>query len=147
MAIYFISSCLTLDFNKKLLIWLFASLTPIALLISYSGMETSLLIFLISLIIYGFWGKGSPSISYFAIALLPWNWHLTQQSLEFILITARWIQSKKIPFSSFLCLFIGIASFFLFNKLYFGSISQPDDYRKAEYLSALAYFSIYNRNS
>ena len=71
MAIYFISSCLTLDFNKKLLIWLFASLTPIALLISYSGMETSLLIFLISLIIYSFWGKGSTSISYFAIALLP----------------------------------------------------------------------------
>jgi len=52
MGIYLIIDHFVTGHRQTLLLWGLVGLLPIALLISYSGMETSLLIFVIGLIIY-----------------------------------------------------------------------------------------------
>ncbi len=59
--------------KRRLLIAVFISLTPAGLVASYSGMETSLLILLFAILLFGYMYEAGAKYSPFALLLLPWT--------------------------------------------------------------------------
>jgi len=118
---YFISVILANNPRIRVPLWILVSLTPVGLLISYSGMETSLLIFVLGWVLSGFAKDRPPVHTFIAIALLPW---VRPAAIGFgcILVLAFSLKQKRIQYIAAASLVTGIISLAIFNYLYFGSV-------------------------
>ncbi|MFZ4398102.1 MAG: hypothetical protein ACOYOU_21015 [Kiritimatiellia bacterium] len=101
------------------LLWVLASLLPPALVISYCGMETPLVILAIAAILT-VWQQEYDGWKLAALLfLLPWvRPELT--ALGFLLGFVAWSQWRRLAWRGLLGLVTGVGALFLFNQLYFG---------------------------
>ena len=119
-GLFLLSATLFSDLRRRLVFWILISVTPAALLISYSGMETSLVIGLVCLILYGLLGRHGWSFIYLPMALLPWA-RPDAVVIGSILIVGAMIMNKQLPYGMITCLIVGLISVLCFNYLYFGA--------------------------
>lgn len=118
---YFLA-CVFFDQRKdRLLLWLLISALPVALLISYSGMETSLLIFLIGSALYLHHTQRKPWLAYLVMALLPW---VRPDAVAYSLLIIFWgsLRDRKLQWGSILAVLGGVTTLILFNRVYFGTL-------------------------
>lgn len=120
---WFVAKRIFSDEKKRSLFWVLASVLPVSILISSSGMETSLLIFVIGL---SFYLLGQPKgrwRAYGLIGLLPW---VRPDALAYALLLHFWdaLNRKRLPWGGMLALLLGIGGLLTFNQLYFGTLLQ-----------------------
>ena len=114
-GIYFIAATVEARFLPKVIIWIMASMTPLALLASYVGMETPLLIFALGFTLYSLHNEETPSwLHSFPIFFLPW---IRPDAVAFgaILVTAFSLRHRRIHYQSLCWLLAGCASLTAFN--------------------------------
>ena len=119
-SLYMLSSLFFPDLRRRLILWAISSLSPVSLLITDKGMETSLLLFLIVIILRWIYTQKANFITYAALFLMPFvrpDW----AAFICLPILFIFIKNKKFDGKIFFSIVCGILSFFLFNKLYFGS--------------------------
>lgn len=118
-GVYFLARLLQPDKGMWVL-WIILSLLPVSLLISYSGMETSLLIFIIGLVLYLLHEQQHRWLALLSLVLIPW---VRPDAIACSLIILFWesIRSRKPRFDLAGALLTGIGAFFAFNWLYFGA--------------------------
>jgi hypothetical protein len=120
IGIYLIAKQIFFEDNQAILLWGGVSVLPVALLISYSGMETSLLIFTLGIIISTLLSGEHKFLSLLALFLLPW---IRPESVLFgiIIIFVSLRYGKIKPIFPFFALCLGSLTLVLFNLIYFGS--------------------------
>jgi len=111
------------DEKQRLLFWVLASLLPVSLLISTSGMETSLLIFVIGLSFYLLSRPNRRGQAFVLIGLFPW---VRPDALAYALLLLFWdaLRRKRLPWGGMLALLLGMGGLLAFNQLYFGTLLQ-----------------------
>jgi hypothetical protein len=119
---WFVAKRIFSDEKKRSLFWVLASVLPVSILISSSGMETSLLIFVIGL---SFYLLGKPKgrwRAYGLIGLLPW---VRPDALAYalLLLSGNALNRKRLPWGGCWAL-LGMGGLLTFNQLYFGSLLQ-----------------------
>ena len=119
-GVYFIARVLARSWNQALILWVCVSVLPISLLISYSGMETSLLIFVVGLVMYLMHYNRHTWLAWLGLALLPW---VRPDALAYGLILLFWqvVRNRKMPWGGLAAAALGTGTLVLFNQLYFGS--------------------------
>lgn len=107
--------------KEQLLLWALTSSLPVALLISYSGMETSLLVMLMGLTLYFFQKKQHPRLAWLVLALLPW---IRPDAIAIGLLVVFWssVRERRLDWQSLGAVLVGGATLLVFNLLYFGSV-------------------------
>jgi hypothetical protein len=121
-GIYFFAAAVETKFLPKVIIWIMASMTPLALLASYVGMETPLLIFALGLTLYSLHNEQAPSWLFsFPIFFLPW---IRPDAVAFgaILVTGFSLRHRRIHYQSLCWLLAGCASLSAFNFLLTGHL-------------------------
>jgi hypothetical protein len=121
IGLYLVINRLLTNHNQVLILWGLVGALPIALLISYSGMETSLLIFVIGFIVYFLSSTNYRYIAYFGLFILPW---IRPDALIygiFLILYGMTLDTKNLIPSS-ISLGIGLLSLLFFNLLYFGAL-------------------------
>ncbi len=122
---YFIAKVLLPDGKWSTTLWVMISTLPVSLMISYSGMETSLLIFILGLVFYLLQRRKSLTLAWVSIAFIPW---IRPDAVAYALIIIFWycLLERRLVLAPVLSLLIGIAALLSFNLLYFGSLlNQP----------------------
>ncbi len=117
---YFLARVLQKPGKGMLILWIILSLLPVSLLISYSGMETSLLIFMVGLVLYLLHEQQYHWLALLSFAMIPW---VRPDAIACSLIILFWvsIRSGKPRFDLAGAVLAGIGTFFAFNWLYFGA--------------------------
>jgi hypothetical protein len=138
LGIYWLSGLLVEDWDQRMRLWILSSLTPIALLISYSGMETSLLIFTLGATVSL---QLTPSTRRWAgpvMALLPW---IRPDAVAFagLLILFCTLRERKLPWGLIGGLVLGTAALAGFNYYYFGEVLNHTIIAKS------VYYKIFNQ--
>ena len=120
VGLYLLSGLLARDQGERLWLWVLITISPAALLISYSGMETSLLVLTVGLALTGYQRPASFT-SAAAVALLPW---IRPDAVAFagMIIVLFTIKQRRLAWPTIAALGIGTASLIAFNFLYFGSV-------------------------
>ena len=121
-GIYFFAAAVETKFLPKVIIWILASMTPLALLASYVGMETALLIFTIGLTLYSLDKERAPGWFHsFPIFFLPW---IRPDAVAYgaILIAAFSLRNRRVHYQSLCWLLAGGASLTVFNFLLTGHL-------------------------
>ncbi len=128
---YFLSRALSKSGNTSFILWIMLALLPVSLLISYSGMETSLLIFMIGLTLYLLNGHKLVWMACIGIALFPW---IRPDAVAYSLIIIFWdsIRNKKISYLLLGGFIAGAAALLVFNQFYFGSFLNQSIVAKAQ---------------
>ncbi|MDO8490192.1 MAG: hypothetical protein Q7S47_02125 [bacterium] len=122
-GIYLIIASLTDNSRKKTVLWILSSMSPAALVVSYTGMETSLLIFCIGSILFCLERKALRWALYLSLSTLPW---IRPDAIIIggIIIGLTWIKRRKIDLPMAGSFIVGMATVSLFNILYFGALIQ-----------------------
>lgn len=123
LGLYFLSRAFIEEPGGRIRLWVMAAVLPISLLISFTGMETSLLIFMIGTGLYlMLLDKNSP-FGWMISGLLPW---IRPDAIAFALILIFWqsMRKKRVQWSYLLALGLGIITLLLFNQAYFGTFLQ-----------------------
>lgn len=117
---WFLARTLLKEAGRALWLWVLLSSIPLALLASYSGMETSLLVFIIGGVLYLNLRTGSKWMVWIRLALLPW---VRPDAIAFALLMVIWnsLRHKRVMWGGVAAVFIGLGSLLLFNQLYFGA--------------------------
>lgn len=118
---YFIVRVLRKPGKMTWILWIILSLLPVSLMISYSGMETSLLIFMIGLVLYLLYEQKHRWLALFSLALIPW---VRPDAIACSLIILFWesLQSRKLRFDLAGAILTGLGGLLAFNWLYFGAL-------------------------
>jgi len=118
---YFIASVLNKPGKSTWILWIVLSLLPVSLIISYSGMETSLLVFLIGLTLYLLKENRLHWLAMIGFALIPW---VRPDAVACSLIILFWesVHNRKLRFDLAGALLAGLGAFFAFNWFYFGAL-------------------------
>lgn len=118
---WFAASAIKKEPAKALWLWVLLSSIPQALLASYSGMETSLLIFMIGGILYLITQEKSTWLVVLGLALLPWA---RPDVIAYVGLIIFWdcIRQKRILWYHVTAAAMGLISLLLFNEIYFGSL-------------------------
>lgn len=119
-AALLISKTLFDDKNDIALFWVLISILPISLVISYSGMETSLLLFAIAILIYNLRFNKHDKIAFLILFLLPFI-RPDAVLAAFIYLFTLYFFKKKIDIKSIIVFVAGIIMFLAFNKMYFST--------------------------
>lgn len=117
---YFVARVLRKPGKATLILWIILSLLPVSLMISYSGMETSLLIFMIGLTLFLLQENKHHWLTLVSFALIPW---VRPDAIAFSLIILFWecIRRRKLRLDLIGVLLAGLGTFLAFNWLYFGT--------------------------
>lgn len=120
---WFFSSVIAGERKNPHLLWVVISCIPISLLTSYSGMETSLLIFMVGLVFYMMFTGKHRWLTLPGLALLPW---IRPDAIAFGLLLIFWdsIYHKKIQWAELSAIIFGSVGLLAFNQVYFGSLLQ-----------------------
>jgi len=121
-GIYFFAAAVETRFLPKVIIWVLASMTPLALLASYVGMETALLLFAIGLTLYSLDKESAPGwLHSFPIFFLPW---IRPDAVAYgaILVAAFSWRHRRVHYQSLCWLLAGCASLTAFNLLLSGHL-------------------------
>ncbi len=122
LGIYLLASTFFADDNQKLRIWFCVSLLPISLVISYSGMEYSLVVFLTCMAIYYSFKLGHITfLSYIALFALPWA-RPDAIAFGFVVFAFTGLYYKQFPQKMLFSLLLGFLTWIGFNYWYFGSL-------------------------
>ncbi len=118
---WFIARALLREEGRALWLWVLLSSIPLALLASYSGMETSLLVFIIGGVLYLVSSERSNWLVLAGLALLPW---VRPDAIAYALLIIFWdsVRRKTISWEKLTATAIGVLSLLLFNQVYFGSL-------------------------
>lgn len=127
---YFFARVLSKPGKNYYALWVLLSLLPVSLLISYSGMETSLLLFMTGLTLY-LVKERKPWLAGICIALFPW---VRPDAVAYGLIIIFWecVRNRKINFLLLGAFLVGVATLLAFNQFYFGSILNQSIIAKAQ---------------
>ena len=119
-GIFFMVKSVVTERKLFLICWVIISITPTALLISYSGMETSLLVFFLGLSCYCLY-SGYPTALAVLLALFPF---IRPDAIAFacIICLAEYLKDRHIPYLHIASVFTGIFILLAFNYIYFGSL-------------------------
>ena len=107
--------------KERLLLWACISILPLSLLISYSGMETSLLVFLIGAGLYLYdRAKGRP-LALVVLALMLW---VRPDAIAYALLIVFWysVRDRRLDWRGVIAVSGGVVSLLVFNQVYFGSL-------------------------
>ena len=118
---YLISAAVFEDRRRRVLLWAALALMPVALEISYCGMETGMLVLAVGVAL-GALRRGRPHVGHCAaVALLPW---VRPDAIAFgvILVAAMCWEARRIEWRAIISLLAGVATLASFNYLLFGSI-------------------------
>ncbi len=118
---YLISAALVEGFRRRLLLWCMLALMPVALEISYSGMETALLVLVVA-VAFGALARGRVHAGHCAaLAMLPW---VRPDAIAFggILLAAICWRTRRFHVPAALALLVGLVALAGFNHLAFGSV-------------------------
>ncbi len=121
-GIYFFAASVEDRFLPKVIIWILAAMTPLALLASYVGMETPLLLFTVGLTLYSLHNETTPGwLRSLPIFFLPW---IRPDAIAFgaILIAAFSWRQWRIHYQSICWLLAGVGSLSAFNFLLTGHL-------------------------
>lgn len=118
---WFIARALTKEEGRALWLWALLSSIPLALLASYSGMETSLLIFIIGGVLFLVSRERSNWLVLAGLVLLPW---VRPDAIAYALLIIFWdsLHHKRVMWAGLTAAIIGLGSLLLFNQVYFGSL-------------------------
>lgn len=118
---FFIARVLLEGEKQQLLLWVFISLLPVSLLISYSGMETALLVFLVGSALNLVHRSKNRSLLWLILALLSW---VRPDAVAFALLIVFWysLRDRRLYWAGAAAVLVGTAVLLLFNQLYFGSL-------------------------
>ena len=118
-GVYFIARLLMPGSRWSSALWVMISLLPVSLMISYSGMETSLLIFMLGWIMHFMRIPNRRFLAWIGLALIPW---VRPDAVAFALILVFWycVLEKKLLLAPIVALVTGIVALLCFNQLYFG---------------------------
>jgi hypothetical protein len=145
-GIYLFATAIERRFLNKSIIWVAASITPIALLTSYLAMESSLLIFMIGLSLYNLCRESRPTWLYsLPLFLLPW---IRPDAVAYgaILIAAFSFRNKRLHYQSLVWLLAGCVSLAGFNFLMTGHfLNQTIIAKKIAYPSDMSGSAILRR--
>ena len=119
-GLYFIARVMAHKQSNVMILWVLISILPISLLISYSGMETSLLIFLVGLVVYLLHTGRTAWLAWVALGLLSW---VRPDAVAYALLIVFWqlVRHKRIPWRGLASIVLGFGSLVGFNLLYFGT--------------------------
>ncbi len=117
---FYISRVLLEEEKQQLLLWVFISLLPMGLLISYSGMETSLLVFMVGVAIYLAHHSRNRSLLWLVLALLPW---VRPDAVAYALLIVFWVSVRECrpDWRGAAAALSGLAGLLIFNRIYFGA--------------------------
>ena len=121
-GIYFFAATVETRFLPKVIIWVLASMTPLALLASYVGMETSLLLFAIGFALYSLDNERAPGwLHSLPLFFLPW---IRPDAVAYgaILVAAFSLRNRRIHYQAVCWLLAGCASLTAFNFLLTGHL-------------------------
>jgi len=109
------------DFRRRVALWVVLSLLPVSLVTSYTGLETSMLVFLIALGLRGLVEERTRVWSLAALALLPW---VRPDAIAFSGILAAGLswKARRIHWPAVGSVALGAVTVAGFNYLYFGSL-------------------------
>lgn len=118
---YLISRVLIEGRVQQILLWACISILPVSLLISYSGMETSLLVFLIGAGLYLYDRSKNRALALLVLALMPW---VRPDAVAYALLILFWynVRDRRLDWVGAGAVACGFAVLLLFNQVYFGSI-------------------------
>ncbi len=118
---FFIARVLLQDEKQQLFLWVLISSLPVSLLISYSGMETALLVFLLGSALYLVQHSNNRPLLWLILALLPW---VRPDAVAFALLIVFWssVRERRLCWGGGGAVLVGIAALLLFNQFYFGSL-------------------------
>ncbi len=117
---FFISRVLLEEEKQQLLLWVFISILPVGLLISYSGMETSLLVFMVGAAMYLVHRPHNRSLLWLVLALLPW---VRPDAIAYALLIVFWVsvRERRPDWRGAAAALSGLAGMLIFNRIYFGA--------------------------
>jgi len=117
---FFISRVLLEEEKQQLLLWVFISILPVGLLISYSGMETSLLVFMVGAALYLVHRTNNRSLLWLVLALLPW---VRPDAVAYALLIVFWVsvRERRLDWRGTIAALSGLAGMLIFNRIYFGA--------------------------
>ncbi len=117
---WFIARTFMSERHKQELLWIFLSVIPISLLTSYSGMETSMLVFVIGALLYFMHTARYRWLVLSGLAALPW---IRPDAAAFALLLVFWdvVRRKQMRWPETLAVAIGGVSLLAFNQIYFGA--------------------------
>jgi hypothetical protein len=118
-GIYCIASAVSSNNRERELLWILGSVTPIALLISFLGLETPLLILVVGLLILDLKRPLPRLLSLLLIGLLPWI-RADAVAIGLILLACQWLRDRRPNFRGASALIAGASTVLMFNRLYFG---------------------------
>lgn len=93
-GIYAIASAVASNNRERDLLWILGSATPIALLVSYLGLETPLLILVVGLLILDLKRPLPRLVSLLLIASLPWI-RADAVAIGLILLACQWLRDRR----------------------------------------------------
>jgi hypothetical protein len=120
LACYLLASTLFVD-RQALIVWAMLSLTPIALLISHTGMETPWVVLCVAMTLWSIVREKWPAAAAVALFLLPWT-RPDAILIGGLLIAFAAIRGRKVSWALAAALTAGVCAEALFNQLYFGTI-------------------------
>jgi len=123
LGTWFTSRALFTDERQVLWLWGLLSILPQSLLASYSGMETSLLVFIIGWLLYQVSRGRDHWLMMAALAILPW---VRPDAIAYALLILFWdcVKRKRVLWAGLTAVVIGVSSLLIFNSLYFGTLLQ-----------------------
>jgi len=116
---FFIARVLLENEKQQLFLWVLISLLPVSLLISYSGMETALLVFLVGSALYLVHRSKNRPLLWLILALLPW---VRPDAVAYALLIVFWssLRERRLDWGGAGAVLGGICTLLLFNQVYFG---------------------------
>jgi len=118
---WYIANALLKDERQAVWLWGLLSVIPQALLVSYSGMETSLLVFIIGGLLYLVSREHNNWLKLTGLALLPW---VRPDAIAYAMLILLWdcVRQKRVLWDDLTATAIGMFSLLLFNNIYFGTL-------------------------
>jgi hypothetical protein len=118
-GVYCIASAASDSTSERSLLWVLGSATPIALSISFLGMETPLLILVAGLLILDLRRPLPRFISLPLIGLLPWI-RPDAVAIGLIFVACQILRDRRLSLVVVSALIAGVSTLLVFNRVYFG---------------------------
>jgi hypothetical protein len=119
--------------NKILIYWILLSIMPISLLISYSGMETSLLILAIAILLKYLHNFSNPKSVHLILFLIPFI-RPDATAITIIFLISLFVIEKKINLKFTSSVILGVLVLLALNKIYFNSFLNQTIIAKSSFI-------------
>jgi hypothetical protein len=132
-GIHCIASAVSSNDHERDLLWVLGTVTPIALLISFLGMETPLLILVVGLLVLDLRQPLPRACTVLLIGLLPWI-RPDAGAIGLIVLACKALRDRRPNLMTASALIAGVSTVFIFNRLYFGQWLNQSIVAKRSYI-------------